>query len=152
MLPALRTITSPRTTAPCGPTLMSVRAKACQTLVQGCQPWLTRSNFIAAVAFKANCSTNATAPPAAGEACRPFTSRGCGPHGLNAGAFTTFWNIHGANKFGTTVKELDKCLCGPYLNFVGQPRDMTYPILNGKVSRSWYVDRGITPNNLRPDN
>jgi hypothetical protein len=130
---------------------MSVRAKACRTLVQGRQPWLTRSDCIAAVNFQAICSTNATAPPAAGEARRPFNSGGSGPRGLNAGAFTTFWNIHGANKFGATVKELDNGLYGPYLNFVGLPRDMTYPNLNGKVSRSWYVDRGTTPNNLRPE-
>jgi hypothetical protein len=86
--------------------------------------------------FQAICSTNAAAPPAAGEARRPFNP---------------FWNIHGANKLGITVKKLDKSLYGPYLNFVGLPRDMTYLNLNGKVSRSWYVDREITPNNLRPE-
>jgi hypothetical protein len=67
-----------------------------------------------------------------GACTRPFNSGGSANRGAHSGAYSTYWNVHGAREL-----ELPPGDFGPLLNFVGfsTKRDATFPY-------QWLIEGG----------
>ena len=68
---------------------------------------------------------------------------------MDSGALTTFWNMQGNKQFQCS-KDLTTEF-GPYVNFVGVPRNMPFPSMSAKLTKTWLVEK-IDPEQMGPAN